>query len=109
MPPTFMRFVHGAMQRNITLKQIAERVQRRATRWILHIKQGELSYKERLIQLDLLPLTYDHEVKDLVFLYKALYGYIDIDIDISFVKNVSHGLTRRPQSSDKKVFRNALL
>ena len=62
------------------LKQKAERVQRRATRWILQIKQGEQSYKERLIHLDLLPLTYDREVKDLVFLYKALHGYIDIDI-----------------------------
>ena len=75
-----------------TLKQKAERVQRRATRWILQIKQGELSYKERLIHLDLLPLTY------LVFLYKALYGYIDIDI--SFIKSVSHGRSRRSQSSD---------
>ena len=35
--------------------------------------------KERLIQLDLLPLTYDREIKHLVFLNKALYGYIDID------------------------------
>ena len=75
-----------------TLKQKAERVQRRATCWILQIKQGELSYKERLIHLDLLPLTYDRNVKDLVFLYKALYGYIDIDI--SFIKSVSQGHTR---------------
>ena len=82
-----------------TLKQKAERVQRRATRWILQIKQGELSYKERLILLDLLPLTYDREVKELVFLYKALYGYIDIDI--SFF-SVSHGHSRRSQSSDIK-------
>ena len=81
-----------------TLKQKAERIQRRATRWILQIKQGELSYKERLIHLDLLPLTYDREVKDLVFLYKALYGYIDIDI--TFINSVSHGHTRRSQSSD---------
>ena len=36
-----------------TLKQKAERVQRRDTRWILQIKQGELSHKERLIHLDL--------------------------------------------------------
>ena len=54
-----------------TLKQKAERVQRIATRWILQIKpeQGELSYKERLIHLDLdlLLLTYDREAKDLVF------------------------------------------
>lgn len=50
------------------------RVKIRAKRWIWQIKQGELSYKERLIHLDLLSLTYDREVKDLVFLYKALYG-----------------------------------
>ena len=83
-----------------TLKKKAERVQRRATRWILQIKQGELSYKGRLIHLVLLPLTYDHDVKDLVFLYNALYGYIDIDI--SFIKSVSRGHTRRSQSSDIK-------
>ena len=76
-----------------TLKQKAERVQRRATCWILEIKQCELSYKERLIHLDMLPFTYDSEVKDLVFLYKALYGYIDIDI--SFIKSVGHGHTRQ--------------
>ena len=60
--------------------------------------QNELSYKERLIHVDLFPLTYDREVKDLVFLYKALYGYIHIDI--TFIKSVSHGHTRQSQSSD---------
>jgi len=83
-----------------TLKQIAERVQRRATRWILQTKRGEMSYKERLIHLDLLPLTYDSEVKDLIFLYKALYGYIDIEV--SFVKSVSRSHSRRSQLSDIK-------
>ena len=29
-------------------------------------EQGELSYKERLTHLDLLPVTYDRKVKDLV-------------------------------------------
>ena len=89
-----------------TLKQKAERVLRRATCWILPIKQGELSYKERLIHLDLLPLTYDRKVKDLVFLYKALYGYIDIDI--SFIKSVSHGHSQRSQSSDIKYLETPL-
>jgi hypothetical protein len=37
-------------------------------------RRGELSYKERLLALDLLLLTFDREVKDLVFLYKALFG-----------------------------------
>ena len=38
--------------------------------------------RERLIHLDLLTLTYDCEFKHLVFCYKALYGYIDIDISL---------------------------
>ena len=42
-------------------------MQRRAGRWILHVKEGELSDKKRLIQLDLLPLTHDHEIRDLAF------------------------------------------
>ncbi len=62
------------------LKQKAEKIQRRATRWILRVKAGELSYKERLQQLDMLPLAYDREVKDLVFFDKAVNGYIDIDV-----------------------------
>ena len=40
-----------------------ERVQRRATRWILWSRIGEMSYKERLIRLDLLPQVYDRELK----------------------------------------------
>jgi hypothetical protein len=43
-------------------------------------QRGELSYKERLLALDLLPLTFDREVKDLVFLYKALFGYVNVDV-----------------------------
>ena len=40
-----------------------ERVQRRATRWILQTKKGGMSYKERLLSLNLLPLAYDREIK----------------------------------------------
>ena len=72
------------------LKQKAEKIQRRATRWILRVKAGELSYKERLQQLDnMLPLVYDCEVKDLLFFYKAVNGYIDIDVS-NFVNLVNH-------------------
>ena len=49
------------------------------TRWILSLKPGQMSYGERLLALDMLPLAYDREIKDLVFFYKAVYGYIDID------------------------------
>ena len=55
--------------------------------------RGELCYKERLSALGLLPLTFDREVKDLVFLmYKALFGYGNVDIS-NYVSFVSHGRT----------------
>ena len=64
----------------VALKAKIERVQRRATRWILRTRLGDTTYKERLQALHLLPLCYDREVKDLTFFYKALYGHIDLNI-----------------------------
>ncbi|CAB3998405.1 Hypothetical predicted protein, partial [Paramuricea clavata] len=83
---------------NIQLSKRIERVQRRATRWIMISRRGELSYKERLLALDLLPLTFDREVKDLVYLYKALFGYVNVDVS-NCVSFVSHGRTRLSNTS----------
>lgn len=80
-----------------SLKSQLERVQRRATRWILGTRIGEMSYRDRLIKLNLLPLAYDRELKDLVFLYKCLNNYTDLNI-LNFVSFVSHGRTRRSNS-----------
>ena len=63
-----------------SLKAKIERVQRRATRWILTVKPGEISYKDRLLKLNLLPLAYDREIKDLLFFYKALKSDIDLGV-----------------------------
>ena len=41
----------------VSLKAQVERVQRRTTRWILQTRIGEISCRDRLITLDLLPLT----------------------------------------------------
>ena len=79
------------------LKARIERVQRRATRWILRTRTGELSYRERLERLNLLPLVFDRELKDLVFFYKCLYGYTDLNIH-NFVSFVTHGRTRQSNS-----------
>ena len=51
---------------------------------------------DRLKKLDLLPLSYDREIKDLIFYYKCRYGQIDLDIDI-FTPIVS-SRTRRGSS-----------
>ena len=46
-----------------------ESLQRRASKFILNTHwQEDISYLERLSRLNLLPLTYWHEVKDLIFL-----------------------------------------
>jgi len=47
-----------------------ERIQRRATKYILN--DYESSYKSRLEQLHLLPLMYTYELNDLMFLIKCL-------------------------------------
>ena len=57
-----------------------EEVQRRATRWILSLKPGQMPDGEKLLALDMLPLVYNRAIEDLVFFYKAFYSYIDIDI-----------------------------
>ena len=81
---------------HISLKLKIESVQGRASRWILQQRKGEQEYKDRLVALDLLPLCYDREMTDLMFFYKAFYGYIDIHI-CNFVSFVNNGRTRPSQ------------
>ena len=47
-----------------SLKLEVEQVQKRATRWILSLMTGQMSYVERL-----LALPYDREIKDHIFFY----------------------------------------
>ena len=63
-----------------TLMLEVENIQRRATRFIC--KNSELSYKDRLLNLNLLPINYLLEYLDLLFLYKFVYGII-LSVDIS--------------------------
>ena len=46
-----------------SLKAKIERVQRRATRWILQTRVDKMSYKERLVILNLLPLVLDRQLR----------------------------------------------
>ena len=81
----------------VTLNAKVEQVQRRASRWILRTRKDESSYKERLILLDLLPLSLDRELKDLIFFYKCLYCSTDLDVR-NYVSFVSHDRTRLSNS-----------
>ena len=81
----------------VTLNAKVEQVQRRASRWILRTRRDESSYKERLTLLDLLPLSLDRELKDLIFFYKCLYCSTDLDVR-NYVSFVSHDRTRLSNS-----------
>ena len=63
----------------VKLIEKLERIQRRATKYILGLPfLCAESYKERLLSTDLLPLCYWHELLDLVFFYKATHGLVTI-------------------------------
>ena len=50
--------------------RIIEDVQRKATRWILSL--NNINYKDRLIRLNLLPLSLYHEMHDILLLHKII-------------------------------------
>ena len=60
---------------------------------MLRVKLGEIPYKDRLLALNLLPLAYDREIKDLTFFFKALHGHYDLNV-FEYVWFVSHARTR---------------
>ena len=78
-----------------------ESLQCRATKFILDTHwQDDISYHERLSRLKLLPLTYGHEVKDLIFHFKCRVGHSTLPID-DYVKPKGTRPTR--PSSDEDV------
>ena len=66
--------------RSISIIKLVEGVQQRATRVLL----SKLSYNERLERLDLLPLVYRREVRDLVAFYKLKCGHYNCSFDSYF-------------------------
>ena len=78
-----------------------ESLQRRVTKFILNTHwQEDISYHEHLSRLNLLPLTYWHEVKNLIFYFKCRAGHYTSPI-ADYVKPKGTRLTRH--SSDEDV------
>jgi hypothetical protein len=68
-------------------KEIAmiEHVQRQATRFFLNYR--DLSYPDRLKNLNMLPLTYEREVEDLIIFYNLYHGLFNMEIERLFSRN----------------------
>ena len=65
---------------SVELIEDIEKVQRRATKYIPNLRfVTNVSYTARLLQLDLLPVSYWHEYLDLIFLYKIINDHTYID------------------------------
>ena len=79
------------MESSIHIGQVRaiESIQRRATCFILgeNPRSGTIIYKERLLKLNFLPISYWHEIKDIVFLHSCLIGKNNLDLSGS-LKNL---------------------
>ena len=100
---TFVRSYHGYASEvwaPSTISSITkiEGLQRRASKFILYTHwQEDISYHECLSRLNLLPLTYWHEVKDLIFLSRWSLHVTHVD---DYVKPKGTRLTRNSSDQD---------
>lgn len=77
---------------------LLERVQRRATKYILNDYTSD--YKIRLSKIGLIPLCYYFEIIDLCFFYKCIHGFYNLNLSnlIPF-RDISVSITRSGQDS----------
>ena len=79
-----------------------ERVQRRASKYILDLPFiCETSYKQRLIDLNFLPLSYWHEYLDMLFFYKTNCGIMRISESVLPKPKISR-ITRSLDANSQK-------
>ena len=86
--------------KSVSLIKLIEGVQRRATRLLI----PNLTYNERLQQLNLLPLVYRREVKDITTFYKLKSGYYNYSVGRYF--NFCSDKRLRSYSSNKLKINN---
>lgn len=82
-----------------------ERLQRRATKYRLNMNYyNSVPYRDRLIRLNLLPVSYWHELKDLVFYFKCRTNHYKIPINDFVAPHTNVRTTRHSSASDVKLF-----
>ena len=73
-----------------------------ATKFILNYPR-DMSYRDRLVKLSLLPLEYRREIKDLVLIYNARASHIDLGHQYFFCQNVVRQKTRNSSELNYKI------
>jgi hypothetical protein len=78
-----MRLKSAWAPQSVELIKRTERIQRRASKFILDLPFiCDVSYSKRLELFDLIPLCYWHEFLDLMFYFKCINGIININGNI---------------------------
>ena len=91
---------------SIDLIKRAERVQRRATKFILKLPFiCTETYKDRLITTNLIPISYWHELLDLTLFFKATNGLITLHNDVLPLEVASKRLTRASSNTNIITYR----
>ena len=77
---------------------IIEKVQRKAISWIFMTSKSHISYKDKLVKLNILPLSLYHELHVGLMFTKILAGKVDIDwrshVSITEIENRRAQMTR---------------
>ena len=80
------QFCYGSQiwaSQSVTLIRQVERLQKRATKYVLNLPfHSDTTYNQRLELLNLLPLCYWHEFLDMVTFYKLTHDIMTIDKDL---------------------------
>ena len=93
-----------APQTSLFIKRL-DRVQQRATKFILNFPfRCAATYQERSMEWNLLPICYRKELLDLVLLFKALNGLVDISPEVLPKPKLLSLLTRSSTPSDEITF-----
>ena len=91
---------------SIDLITRTERIQRRATKFILKLPfVCAETYKDRLITLKLLPITYWHEYLNIMFFYKAINNFATISNEVLPQPITPSRLTRTTVDTNVLSFR----
>ena len=88
---------------SIELTAKLERIQRRATRFILSLPYSStVSYNSCLQTLNLLRICYWHELLDLIFFFKITHGLVNVDLSVLPVVR-KYRRTRSTTTNVKKI------
>ena len=92
---------------SIELCKRMERIQRRASKFILNLPfLCNESYQDRLISINLLPISYWHEYLDITFFFKAINGLYSVSSDVLPVPVVPLRLTTIPCKMVETLIQN---